>query len=149
HVFSLQSFTKAKSLLKKDGLLIVNYNGFLEGNAGRAGRSIYKTLLAAGLQVRVLTTPGAEATRSVVFVASRNKQDFHSVRKTVTKDDGQPVDIETFFQDPQKLDLNDAVVLTDDKPILELLNIPGGDAWRKNYIEMTKVFCKEGIPLFR
>ncbi len=62
---------------------------------------------------------------------------------------GKQVDIETLFQDPQKLDLNDAVVLTDDKPILELLNIPAGNAWRKGYTEMTKTFYKEGVPLFR
>ena len=76
HVFSLESLTRAKSLLKKDGLIVVNYNGFLEGNPGRAARSIYKTLLAAGLEVRILPTPGAEATRSVVFVASRQQTGF-------------------------------------------------------------------------
>ena len=148
HVFSLESLTRAKSLLKKDGLIVVNYNGFLEGNAGRAARSIYKTLLAAGLEVRILPTPGSESSRSVVFVASRRKQDFHSPRMTPLND-GQKVDIETFFYDPQKLDLNDAVILTDDKPILELLNIPGGKVWRKTYTEMTKEFSKEGVPLFR
>ena len=148
HVFSLESLTRAKSLLKKDGLIVVNYNGFLEGNPGRAARSIYKTLLAAGLEVRILPTPGAEAIRSVVFAASKNKQDFHRLRMTPSED-GQQVDIETFFYDPQKLDLNDAVILTDDKPILELLNIPGGKVWRKTYTEMTKAFCKEGVPLFR
>jgi len=148
HVFSLESLTRAKSLLKKDGLIVVNYNGFLEGNAGRAARSIYKTLVAAGLEVRVLPTPGSEATRSVVLVASRHKQDFHMLRMTLVND-GQKADIETFFYDPQKLDLNDAVILTDDKPILELLNIPGGKVWRKTYTEMTKEFFKEGVPLFR
>jgi spermidine synthase len=148
HVFSVESLTRAKSLLKKDGLIVVNYNGFLEGNPGRAARSIYKTLLAAGLEVRILPTPGAEAIRSVVFAASRKKQDFHRLRMTLSKD-GQQVDIETFFYDPQKLDLNDAVILTDDKPILELLNIPGGKVWRKTYTEMTKAFCEEGVPLFR
>ena len=148
HVFSLESLTRAKSLLKKDGLIVVNYNGFLEGNPGRAARSIYKTLLAAGLEVRILPTPGAEATRSVVFVASRKKQDFRRLRETLSND-GQQVDIETSFYDPQKLDLNDAVILTDDKPILELLNIPGGKVWRKTYTEMTKEFSKEGVPLFR
>ena len=148
HVFSLESLTRAKSLLKKDGLIVVNYNGFLEGNPGRAARSIYKTLLAAGLDVRILPTPGPEATRSVVFAASRKKQDFHGLRETLSND-GQQVDIEASFYDPQKLDLNEAVILTDDKPILELLNIPGGKVWRKTYTEMTKEFCKEGVPLFR
>jgi len=36
---------------------------------------------------------------------------------------------------------------TDDKPILELLNIPGGKVWRKTYAETTKAFFKEGVSI--
>jgi spermidine synthase len=148
HVFTLESLAKTKSLLKENGLIIVNFTGFLDGNAGRAARSIYKTLLAAGLEVRILPTPGAEASRTILFVASRKKQDLQTVRGTLSFNE-KAVDLETLFYDPQKLDLSDAVVLTDNKPILELLNIPYGNAWRKTYTEMTKTFYKEGVPLFR
>lgn len=148
HVFTVESLKKAKSLLKKDGLIIVNFNGFLEGRAGIPARSIYKTLLAAGLEVRILPATGAEATGTNLFVASRNKQDFRTLRASFSQS-GKPVDIETLFYDPKKPDLNDAVSFTDDKPILELLNIPAGNAWRKAYTEMTKTFYKEGVPLFR
>ncbi len=148
HVFTLESLTKTKSLLKEDGLIIVNFNGFWEGKTGQAARSIYKTLLAAGLETRILPTPGAEAERNILFAASRKTPDFRTVRSPLLLH-GKQVDIETLFQDPRKVDLNDAVVLTDDKPILELLNIRAGNAWRKAYTEMTKTFYKEGIPLFR
>ena len=148
HVFTLESLTKTKSLLREEGLIIVNFNGFWEGKTGQAARSIYKTLLAAGLETRILPTPGAEANRNILFVASVKPQDFHTVRSPLLLH-GKQVDIETLFYDPRKLDLNDAVVLTDDKPILELLNIPAGNAWRKAYTEMTKTFYKEGVPLFR
>jgi spermidine synthase len=148
HVFTLESLTKTKSLLKEDGLIIVNFNGFWEGKTGQAARSIYKTLLAASLETRIFPTPGAEANRNILFVASVKPQDFHTVRVPLLQH-GKDVDIETIFHDPQKVDLNDAVVLTDDKPILELLNIPAGNVWRKGYVEMTKRFYKEGVPLFR
>lgn len=148
HVFTLESLTKTKSLLKEDGLIIVNFNGFWEGKTGQAARSIYKTLLAAGLETRILPTGGAEADRNILFVVSRKTPDFHSVRSPLLLH-GKRVDIETLFYDPRKMDLNDAVVLTDDKPILELLNIRAGNAWRKAYTEMTKTFYKEGVPLFR
>ena len=82
-----------------------------------------------------------------MFVASRKETGFPQA--AIDMSNGQQVDIETSFYDPQKLDLNDAVFLTDDKPILELLNIPGGKVWRKTYTEMTKTFRKEGVPLFR
>jgi spermidine synthase len=148
HVFTIESLTKTKSLLKEDGLIIVNFNGFWSGKTGQAARSIYKTLLAAGLETRILPTPGDEAGRNILFVASRKKQDFHTLRSPLLQH-GKEMDIETLFQDPQKVDVTDAVVLTDDKPILELLNIRAGNTWRKGYVEMTKRFYKEGVPLFR
>jgi hypothetical protein len=144
----LESLTKAKSLLKEDGLIVVNFNGFLEGKTGRAARSIYKTLLAAGLERRILPSPGAEANRNVLFVASKKKQDFYSVRSPLLLQ-GKLTDLDKLFLDPGELDLSDAVVLTDNKPILELLNIRAGNAWRKAYIQMTKTFYQEGLPLFR
>ena len=148
HVFTLQSLGKTKSLLKQDGLIVVNFNGFLEGKTGQAARSIYKTLTAAGLETTVIPTPGPETNRNTIFVASRRKPDFGTTLATLSVN-GKSVDIETLLYDPQKLDLSDAVVLTDDKPILELLNIRAGNAWRKAYVEMTKMFYKEGVPLFR
>jgi len=148
HVFTLESLTKTKSLLKEDGLIVVNFNGFWSGKMGQAARSIYKTLLAAGLETRILPTPGDEAGRNILFVASRKEQDFHTLQSPLVQH-GKEMDIETLFQDPQKVDVTDAVVLTDDKPILELLNIRAGNTWRKGYVEMTKRFYKEGIPLFR
>jgi spermidine synthase len=148
HVFTLESLTKAKSLLKEDGVIIVNFNGFWEGKTGQAAKSIYKTLLASGLEARILPTAGAEANRNLLFVASTKKEDFRTVRSPLEQY-GKQVNIETLFEDPGKADLKDAVVLTDDKPILELLNIRAGNTWRKGYVEMTKRFYKEGIPLFR
>jgi spermidine synthase len=148
HVFTIESLRKTESLLKNDGLIVVNFNGFLEGKTGKPAKSIYKTLIAAGLEARILPTPGAEANRNLLFVASKKKQDFHNVRSPLLLNE-KPADIETLFLDPQKVDLNDAVVLTDDKPILELLNIQAGNAWRRGYTEMTKRFYQEGVPLFR
>ena len=148
HVFTLESLTKTKFLLKDDGLIIVNFNGFLDEKEGRPARSIYKTLRALGLETRILPTPGSESSRNILFVASIKKQDFSRVRSPLKLYEKQ-LDIETLFQDPAKVNLDDAVVLTDDKPILELLNIPAGNAWRKGYTEMTKRFYKEGVPLFR
>ena len=147
HVFTLESLEKTKFLLKENGLIVVNFNGFLAGKAGQAARSLYKTLVAAGLETSILPTPGPEENRTTLFVASRKKQDFHTLRATATVD-GKAVDIGLLFYDPQKLDLSDAVVLTDDKPILELLNIRAGKAVRKSYIEMTRMFYQQGVPLF-
>ena len=148
HVFTIESLAKAKSLLKEEGLIVINFNGFLEGKIGMPARSIYKTLQAAGLKPRVLPTSGVEADRNLLFVASKKKQDFSTVRYPLLLH-GQQINIETLFLDPGNVDLSDAVVLTDDKPILELLNIAAGNAWRKRFTKMTEKFYQEGVPLFR
>ena len=55
------------------------------------------------------------------------------MRMTPLMLNGQQADIETFFLDPQTTrSQRCSRSLTDDKPILELLNIPGGNAWRKH-----------------
>jgi spermidine synthase len=148
HVFTTESLAKTKDLLNEDGLIIVNFNGYLEGKTGIPARSIYKTLRAAGLEARILPTPGAEANRNLLFVASKKKQDFRQVRSPLLLN-GQKADIERLFLQPRDVDIKDAVVLTDNKPILELLNIRAGNAWRKAYAEMTRTFYNEGVPLFK
>ena len=148
HVFTLESLDKTKSLLKQDGLIVINSTtGFLEGKAGQAATSMYKTLVAANLETRIIPTPGPQASRTALFVASREKQNFQTVRSPLLLN-GRQVDIETLFFNPQQLDLNDAVVLKDDKPILELLNIRAGNATRNAYIQITKKFFQQGVPLF-
>ncbi|MCH9028701.1 MAG: hypothetical protein IH819_03610, partial [Bacteroidetes bacterium] len=54
HLFSLECFEKARSKLNPEGFIIVNFNGFIKGDVGKAGRSLYKTLKAAGLEVHIL-----------------------------------------------------------------------------------------------
>src|SRR5262249_3703862 len=72
-VYTLESLDKTKSLLKQSGLIVINSNSYLEGKAGQAATSIYKTLIAANLETQIITT-GPEASRTALFVASRNKQ---------------------------------------------------------------------------
>jgi hypothetical protein len=82
------------------------------------------------LETRILPTPVAEANRNILFVAGK-KAGFHHPALPLQQY-GKQVNIETLFQDPGKVDLNDAVVLTDDKSILKLLNIYGGNSWRRD-----------------
>ena len=148
HVFTVESLITTKKLLKEDGLIVVNFNGFLDGKTGRAARSIYKTLIATGLETAILPTPGPEPNRNLLFVAAKRKEDLRTAPPQFIRN-GSEVDIDALFLDPRKLDLSDAVVLSDNKPILELLNIPAGNAWREAYVEMTRSFYKQGVTLFR
>lgn len=148
HVLSLECFKKARSLLNKNGLIIINFNGFLNDEKGKPGRSVYTTLQAAGLEINILPTPGKEEERNSLFVASAGPQDFHQLRSPMLFR-GSPVDIDSLFLDAHTLNLDDALVFTDDKPNLDRLNIKANNEWRKSYNgTYTRFFLDNGIPLF-
>ncbi len=148
HVLSLECFRKAKSLLNKDGLIIVNFNGFLTDNIGAPGRSVYATLRAAGLETKILPTPGVENERNTLFLASLRALDFQTLRSPLFQG-GQSVALTSLFLNPDALDLKDAAVFIDDKPTLDRVNLEAANLWREDYhATYTRHFLKNGIPLF-
>jgi predicted membrane-bound spermidine synthase len=149
HVLSLECFKKTKALLNKNGLIIVNFHGFLSDEIGKPGRSVYATLLAAGLDTKIFPTPGKEEDRNSLFIASVEPQEFHQVRSPLLHS-GKPVDIDSLFLDPNSLDRKGAVVFTDDKPLLDRLNIKANNNWRKSYNRtITNLFMDNRVALFK
>lgn len=149
HMLTLETFRELKDLLNPGGFVAINYSGFLTGSVGYGARSIYKTLLAAGYRVRVLPAGSqGEETRNNVFVATLDDQDFSAPRIPVMED-GRPRAPADLFMDPAAIDVEHAMVLTDDQPILEKLNLEAAAIWRAEYLEyFTKPFLQMGIPLF-
>jgi predicted membrane-bound spermidine synthase len=148
HVLSLECFKKAKSLLNKNGFIVINFNGFINGDIGKPGRSVYATLRAAGLDTKILPTPGKEDERNSIFVASAEPQEYKQVRSPLLYR-GKPVDIDSLFLDANTLNMKDAMVFTDDKPILDRLNIKANAIWRKSYNgTYARFFLDNGVPLF-
>lgn len=148
HLFTVECFEKAKTLLKPGGLLVVVFNGFITGETGRAGRSLYKTLDAAGYKTHMLPTWEPEAQRNILFIASPEEKDFTDLRMPLRGKKG-PVPLTSLYIDPKTLDFKDAIALTDDKPILAKFNLKATRAWRKKYSEMfTHLFSEKGVPLF-
>jgi predicted O-methyltransferase YrrM len=148
HVLSLECFEKAKTLLNPDGMIIVNFNGFLTGETGKPGRCLFSTLLAANFNTKILLTPGTEEERNTLFLASIEPKTFQQVRSPLLFK-GTPVLIDTLFLNTNSLNLSDAIVLTDDKPNLEKMNQAAGNLWRREYnSSFTRFFLENGVPLF-
>jgi len=149
HVLSLECFQKTKTLLNKNGLIIVNFHGFLSDDIGKPGRSVYATLQAAGLNVNIFPTPGNEEDRNSLFISTTEPQEFHQVRSPLLHS-GNPVDIDSLFLDANTLNMKDVTIFTDDKPILERLNIKANTIWRKSYNgSYSRFFLETGIPFFK
>ena len=149
HVLTIECFKKAKLLLNKDGLIIVNFHGFLSDETGKPGRSVYVTLQASGLETRILTTPGKEEDRNTLFIATIGKQEFQQVRYPLLHL-GKPVDLDSLFLDSKTLNLKSSVVFTDDKPDLDRMNLEANSIWRKSYNgTYSKFFLESGVPMFK
>ena len=131
HLMTKEAFKEIKTKLNKNGILVVNFYGFITGSRGKAARSIYKTLLNEDYHVRLMATEGQEKNRNLLFICSGDEL-------TAT------TDIIHLMLYEMDIDFNDALVLTDDKPILEHIYLEAALTWRKDYNELNaKYFLKK------
>ncbi|MBL4655254.1 MAG: fused MFS/spermidine synthase, partial [Bacteroidia bacterium] len=122
HVLSVECFERARSLLNPGGFIMVNFNGFLNGDAGRAGRSLYKTLKAGGLQAQILPTYEEAKYRNNLFLGMPEPMNFDKVRIPLSRF-GTAAAIGSLFVNIKGLNLDDATVFSDDQPLLERYNM--------------------------
>ncbi|MBI2279516.1 MAG: fused MFS/spermidine synthase, partial [Bacteroidetes bacterium] len=131
HLMTNEAFAEIKNMLNPEGVLVVNFYGFIAGKRGRAARSIYKTLLEQQFDVRLFATEGEENQRNFLFMCGKNE-----LKAT------QPIIHKLIYE----LDINfdDAILLTDDKPILEHIYLDAALQWRKDYNEVNaKYFLRK------
>ena len=117
HLFTTEFFSEAKSLLSDTGIFFINGNGFWNGDAGKGMRSVCKTLINSGFDVEVVPTDENEDYRNLVFIAKQNK--------------GTKVEGRVSGEKISDQNLQDAIVLVDDKPQLEILNAEANKRWRE------------------
>jgi predicted membrane-bound spermidine synthase len=131
HLLTKEAFKEIRKTLNDEGILTINFYGFIKGNMGRAARSIYKTLIKQGFNIRLLATPGEEAARNLIFICKKGSFDDR-------------VKIDDIWIKSSKIDLENAVVLDDDKPILEHIYLEAALMWRSGYNEVnTKYFLNK------
>lgn len=148
HLLTVETFRELQQRLNPGGFVAINYSGFISGSVGFGARSIYKTLLAAGFQTRLIPTGTEEDARNNLYVATLGERDFSAPRVPMLVD-GQPRALSSFYMDPAAIDVEHAMVLTDNQPILEKLNLEAAAIWRAAYYTYyTKPFLDMGIPLF-
>lgn len=154
HVLSLESFEKVQKSLTTDGILLINFNGNITGEAGISGRSLYATLTKAGFKVDILPTwEEGERNRNNIFIASYEPLDY--AKRTYKVDFGsngvfKEYDITENLLDIHKIDFSDAIVISDDCPMMEQLNQKAAQQWREDYLKSTTLHYRNlGIPLIK
>lgn len=149
HGLSKESFEDIKKILNVNGMLVINFNGFLSGKEGRSGRSLFKTLSSAGFETKLFATEGeSEADRNVLYMAYLKEPKWENMIINVKTDKGD-IKIAEHFIDTSEMDFSDALVITDDKPVMEYLNRFAADKWREDYYNNFTLKFKEEykIPL--
>ena len=76
HLLTLEGFEDTRKILNPEGMVMINFYGFIKGETGRAARAVLKTLNESEFITEVMATPGTEDTRNLIFIASDKEQDF-------------------------------------------------------------------------
>ena len=93
---------------------------------------MYNTLLESGFVTEILATPGEESTRNLIFLASYKEKDFSLIN--YSEPNYSKIDnLYDFLLDPKEIDLSDAHILSDKKPLLSKLYTKASKKWKKSY----------------
>lgn len=132
HLVTIEGFEDTKKILNPGGMIMINFYGYVQGDLGTAARSVYKTLEKSGFKTDILATPGNEATRNLIFLASESEKDFS--KTNYNEQNFEKInDLYDHFIDPRTMNLNNAKILSDKKPQLAKLYTKAAREWKKNY----------------
>ena len=149
HVLARECFERIKTRLVASGLLVINFNGFLRGEEGKAGRSLYKTLESTEFDVKVLPTYEPPKYRNCLYVCSAPGTGLREPRLPLILN-GQTINLSSMYLTEASLNFPDAVIYTDDMPRLEHDNISAAKIWREEYKnQYTDMFTAKGVELFK
>ncbi|GIV27321.1 MAG: hypothetical protein KatS3mg027_1135 [Bacteroidia bacterium] len=118
YLLTKENFERIKNkLIKKDGILIINWYGYYTGEIGRGTRILLNTLSSAGFSVSALSTNLYQDRSNLVIYASLDKNTLPINKIEIQKED----------------EINTA-----DKNILSLLNADVNYQWRKGYLNFIQ-----------
>jgi len=140
HMFTMESFDEMKRIMQPDGLLIINNQGFLLGEHGLGARSVYRTLAESGFKVKYYFAGDEKNSGDIHFIASPSDfgLSFDPPQNINACCKSYPVDYQALVLSIEmnsaqnSLDLTDAEILTDDKPLLLTLYNYSNEEWRLN-----------------
>jgi len=147
NLYTLEAFHDMKAVLKEDGVLFVHYPSIYNKPEGLALKSIGTTLKEAGYTVDLInTTSQFDITQEYIYFASidglrLSNQDF-SRRDTFALPYKFPMYEGVVFV---RMKFDKGLVLTDDKPRMDLLHGDIATSYRVQMQPTIKSFLNEGI----
>lgn len=125
HCFTTEAFREIQDHLSEKGIFIINSNGYYKGERGAGNRAIYQTLKHSGFIPEVFSTAEDENWSNLEFLSKRSG--------------GADTAVIT------------AAVLTDDRPVLDILNREAYRNWRQLSISYFNGEMQRGryFPVFQ
>jgi len=157
HVFTREGFMALKKILNDDALLIINFQGrfgMKEPALSLGPRSIFKTLEACNYKMLFCekVSEGRSMDGDILFYGTNGNLDCKKLLQEplrYSKIDSLEEFTYADYSPTFKFSLNDAFVLVDNKPKLELMNVTTILDWRTNQMGVQEdLFLKKGLPLF-
>ncbi len=152
YVFTSESFRELKNLLNDDGIIIIEFQEVYEKKRTTVYKCILNTLLNSGYRAYFHLDTGQIA--DVIIVSSLREIDFSQIKKGKLNPccAGQPW-TDDMIKNPVIRCNNafpDALVLTDDKPIIDYLNAETIRKWREGaIINFAQIELTQGLKLFK
>jgi predicted membrane-bound spermidine synthase len=115
HVVTQESFEKVRSILSKNGRLVINWHGYSKGQRGMGTAVLLNTLKKSGYNFRLASFKTNEDERNLVIFAS--VEPLPPLEFEIA-DDTEPT----------------SLVNSDSRPLMEKYNAEANQSWRKNYI---------------
>lgn len=154
HMFTQQAIQRLREHCSPNALVVINFQGYLEGPKSMPARSILKTLAHAGFKLMLnshlgSTDPDGYANGDIHLIAylgeqSFEKMDFNRLNpccKILAYNYS-----ELFLEVP--ITFEDGYILDDDLPNFEKLNLASTEVWRKRKQQDFKQFSQLGFTLF-
>lgn len=108
HLFTAESFAKIRTRIKPDGIAVINVPGKISQDNEGFIRSLYKTIRSLGLFTEVLDVQYSSNTL-ILFSGSRDAFENHLQAET-----------KKFYYPLDSIKVNDAQILTDNRPLISL-----------------------------
>ncbi len=140
HLITKQSLQKLKNSLNPNGQILINFYGFTKGDEATAGAAIYNTLVKSDFELALFKTNKSDQNANLVMLASLNEIDDHVFNKTyINKKKNFEIKTNNYRINIPAAFTESKIILTDEKPEMDILSKTAGINWRKQYIDMFKL----------
>ena len=156
YALTKESFTESRNTLKPGGMLLVNFQGHFDEEGGLPFRSIVKTLKAAGFTNTQYHVQNCEEDSpcDFIIIGSVDPPEISLDANRLTEASIEQPFVQDLLNGYANLQSNvgkgDAIIFTDDLPILEHINLESIIEWRKAMIKANaQTSLNEGLQLFK